>query len=120
MQENPSVKAEKAKEVAANAVLAVALSPSQSGRNTPQGSQSLFSPSDGENSQATLDMIDEVISSDNLATGLNVDSHTMEVETASATVSGITSSNKEMSMNSIANVFVLLSITFVSHLLGTA
>ena len=105
MQENPSVKAEKAREVAANAVLAVALSPSQSGRNTPQGSQSLFSPSDGENSQATLDMIDEVISSDKLA---------------SAMVSGITSSNKEMSMNSIANVFVLLRITFVSHLLGTA
>ena len=105
MQENPSVKAEKAREVAANAVLAVALSPSQSGRNTPQGSQSLFSPSDRENSQATLDMIDEVISSDKLT---------------SAMVSGITSSNKEMSMNSIANVFVLLRITFVSHLLGTA
>ena len=74
MQENPSVKAEKAREVVANAVLAVALSPSQSGRNTPQGSQSLFSPSDGENTQATFDMIDKVI-------GLDVDVHTMEVET---------------------------------------
>ena len=38
----------------------------------------------------------------------------------SETVSGITSSNKGMSMNSIANVFVLLRITIVSHLLGTA
>ena len=56
------MKAEKAKEVAANAVLAVTVSPYQSGRSTPQTSQLLFSPSDGKNNQATLDMIEEVIS----------------------------------------------------------
>ena len=64
-------------------------------------------------------MIDEVISHDKLATGLNVDAHTMEVETKSPTVSGITTSNEELSSNIIASVFVLLR-TFVSHLLGRA
>ena len=112
------MKAEKAREVVANAVLAVTVSPYQSGRSTPQTSQSLFLPSDGENSQATFDMIDKVISRDSLVTGLNVDEHTMEVETTSPAVSGITTSNKEMSMNIIASVFVLLRTTFVSHLLG--
>ena len=63
------MKAEKAKEVAANAVLAVTVSPYQSGRSTPQTSQSLFSPTDGENTQATLDMIEEVISHDSLTIG---------------------------------------------------
>ena len=113
------MKAEKAKEVAANAVLAVTVSPYQSGRSTPQTSQSLFSPSDGENNQATLDMIEEVISRDGLAIGLNLDEETMEVETTLPTVSGITTTNKEMSMNIIAVFFLfLLRVTFVSHLLG--
>ena len=96
------MKAEKATEVAANAVLAVTVSPYQSGRSTPQTSQSLLSPSDGENTQATFDMIEEVISRDSLAIGLN----TMEVETTLPTVSGITTSNKEMSMNIIASFFL--------------
>ena len=113
------MKAEKAREVAANAVLAVTVSPCQSGRSTPQTSQSLFSPSDGENNQATLDMIEEVISRDGLAIGLNLNEHTMEVETTLPTVSGITTTNKEMSMNIIASFFLsLLRTTFVSHLLG--
>ena len=120
MQENPKVKAQKAREVAANTVLAVSVSPSQSGRSTPQTSQSLFLPSDRKNSQATFNMIEEVISHDKLVTGLNVDAHMMEVETTSPTVSGITTSNKEMNRNIIASVFVLLRITFVSHLLGRA
>ena len=112
------MKAEKAREVAANAVLAVTVSPYQSGRSTPQTSQSLFSPSDGESNEATLDMIEEVISRDNLAIGLHVDENTMEVETTLQTVRGITTSNKEMSMNIIVSFFVLLRATFVSHLLG--
>ena len=87
--------------------------------STPQTSQSLFSPSDGENNQATFDMIEEVISRDSLAIGLNVDEHMMEGETTLRTVSGITTSNEEMSMNIIASFFfVLLRTTFVSHLLG--
>ena len=101
MQENPTVKAQEAREVAANTVAIVTVSPSQSGRSTPQTSQSLFSPSDGENSQATLDMINEVISCDNLGTGLNADAHTIEVETTAQTVSWINTSNKEMSTNII-------------------
>ena len=112
------MKAEKAREVAANTVLAVTVSPYQSGRSTPQTSQSLFSPSDGENNQATFEMIEEVISQDSLAIGLHVDEHTVEVETTLRTVSGITTSNKEISMNIIAIFFVLLRTTFVSHLLG--
>ena len=99
------MKAEKAREVAANAVLAVTVSPCQSGRSTPQTSQSLFSPSHDENNQATLDMIEEVISQDSLAIGLHVDEHTMEVETL-PTVRGITTSNKEMSMNIIVIFFL--------------
>ena len=99
------MKAEKVREVAANAVLAVTVSPYQSGRNTPQTSQSLFSPSDGENNQTTLDMIEEVISRDGLAIGLNLDEHTMEGEMTLQTVSGITTTNKEMSMNIIAIFF---------------
>ena len=99
------MKAEKAREVAANAVLAVTVSPYQSGRSTPQTSQSLFFPSDGENDQATLDMIEEVISRDGMAIALNVDEHTMEVETTLRTVSGITTTNKQMSMNIIPSLF---------------
>ena len=95
------MKAEKVRQVAANAVLAVTVSPYQSGRSTPQTSQSLFSPSDGENNQATFDMIEEVISQDSLAIG-----HTVEVETTLRTVSGITTSNKEMNMNIIAIFFL--------------
>ena len=83
----------------------MAVSPYESGRSTPQTSQSLFSPSDGENTQTTFDMIEEVISRDSLVTGLNVDEHTMEVETTLPTVNGITTSNKEMSMNIIASFF---------------
>ena len=112
------MKAEKVREVVANAVLAVTVSPYQSGRSTPQTSQSLFSPSDGENNQASLDMIEEVISRDGLVIGLNLDEHTMEVETTLPTVSG-TTTNKEMSMNIIASCLLfLLRATFVSHLLG--
>ena len=99
------MKAEKVRQVAANAVLAVTVSPYQSGRSTPQTSQSLFSPSDGENNQATFDMIEEVISQDSLAIGLHVDEHTVEVETTLRTVSGITTSNKEITMNIIAIFF---------------
>ena len=100
------MKAEKVTQVAANTVLAVTVSPYQSGRSTPQTSQSLFSPSDGENNQATFDMIEEVISQDSLAIGLHVDEHTVEVETTLRTVSGITTSNKEMNMNIIASFFL--------------
>ena len=100
------MKAEKVKEVAANAVLAVTVSPYQSGRSTPQTSQSLFSPSDGENNQATFDMIEEGVTQDSLAIGLHVDEHTVEVETTLRTVSGITTSNKEMNMNIIASFFL--------------
>ena len=111
------MKAEKAREVAANAVLAVTVSPYQSRRSTPQTSQSLFSPNDGENNQATFDIIEEVISCDGLAIGLSVDEHTMEVETTLPTVSGITTSNKEMSMNIIASFFCFanhnICITFI-------
>ena len=111
------MKAEKAREVAANTVLAVTVSPYQSGRSTPQTSQSLFSPSDGENNQATFEMIEEVISQDSLAIGLHVDEHTVEVETTLRTVSGITTSNKEISMNIIAIFFCFakdnICITFI-------
>ena len=100
------MKAEKVRQVAANAVLAVTVSPYQSGRSTPQHSQSLFSPSDGENNQATFDMIEEVISQDSLVIGLHVDEHTVEVENTLRTVSGITTSNKEMNMNVIASFFL--------------
>ena len=92
------------------------VSPYESGRSTPQTSQSLFSPTDGENTQTTFDMIEEVISRDSLVIGLNVDEHRMEVETTLPTVSGITTSNKEMSMNIIASFFCfLLRPTFVYH-----
>ena len=47
-------------------------------------------------------MIEEVISQDSLAIGLHVDEHTVEEETTLRTVSGITTSNKEISMNIIA------------------
>ena len=100
------MKAEKVRQVAANAILAVTVSPYQSGRSTPQTSQSLFSPSNGENNQATFDMIEEVISQDSLAIGLHVDEHTVEVENTLRTVSGITTSNKEMNMNIIASFFL--------------
>ena len=100
------MKAEKVRQVAANAILPVTVSPYQSGRSTPQTSQSLFSPSDGENNQATFDMIEEVISQDSLVIGLHVDEHTVEVENTLRTVSGITTSNKEMNMNIIASFFL--------------
>ena len=113
------MKAEKVREVAANAVLAVTVSPYQSGRSTPQTSQSLFSPSDGENNQTTLDMIEEVISRDGLAIGLNLDEHTMEVETILPMVSGITTTNKRNEYEHHCYFFLfLLRATFVSHLLG--
>ena len=111
------MKEKKVREVAANTVLAVTVSPYQSGRSTPQRSQSLFSPSDGENNQATFDMIEEVISQDSLAIGLHVDEHTVEEETTLRTVSGITTSNKEMNMNIIASFFCFsknnICITFI-------
>ena len=113
------MKAEKVREVVANAVLAVTVSPYQSRRSTPQTSPLLFSPSDGENNQATFDMIEEVISQDTLAIGLHVDEHTVEVETTLRTVSGITSSNKEMNMNIIASFFCFakdnICITFIRN-----
>ena len=95
----------------------MAASPYGSGRSTPQASQSLFTPSDGGNSQTTFDMIEEVISSDNLVMGVNVDDHTTEAETSLPMVSGITTAKKEMSMDIIAIFFCFakfnICITFI-------
>ena len=56
-------------EVAANAVVSVAATPSQDSDNTPCGSQVLFSPSQHGNSEETIDIIEEIISSELLTVG---------------------------------------------------
>lgn len=53
-------------EVAANAVVAVATTPSQDSDVTSYGSQLLFTPSEHGDNEGTLDMINEIISSEPL------------------------------------------------------
>ena len=65
-QENPAVKANLVAEVAANAVVAAATTPTQESDVTSYGSQLLFTPSEDGDNEGALDMIHEIISSEPL------------------------------------------------------
>ena len=56
-------------EVAANAVVSVSATPSKDGDDMLHGLQVLFTPSEHGGSKGTLDMIDEIISSELLTAG---------------------------------------------------